>query len=107
MLGLETALALALTELDLPIDARARAAVVAARRAIAGLGDDARRPVAAGHARQPLRDRPDRRRGSVDPARLASRSRNTPYAGRTLTRPGPPHDPVRANRSSSTARRQR
>ena len=36
--------------------------------------------------------------------RLASRARNTPFAGRELDRPGPPHRCCAASRSSSTAR---
>ena len=93
MLGLETALALALTELDLPVEQVARPAVVAAgghrrprRRATA-----ARSPRAA---RQPVRDRPHRRRGPSTPPRSASRSRNTPVRRPHAHRPGAPHDPA-------------
>ncbi len=83
MLGLETALALALTELDLPI-----AAVLAllswqpAR--ILGVDDIHGLPVAAGNPGH-LTVIDPAATWVVDPAAFASRSRNTPYAGRTLT----------------------
>jgi dihydroorotase len=85
MLGLETALALTLTELvgpgllDLP---RALALLSWQPARLAGLGDHGG-PVAPG--------RPahlavfDEAVWEVDPTRLASRSRNTPYVGRKLT----------------------
>jgi dihydroorotase len=82
MLGLETALALSLGELDMPI-----AAVVAALSwkpaAIARIADRHGRPVAPGEPANltvidPQHD------WTVVPERLASRSRNTPYAGRRL-----------------------
>jgi dihydroorotase len=60
MLGLETALALALTELALPIER-----VLAPPANLVVIDPEAT--------------------WVVDPYRLASRSRNTPYAGRTLT----------------------
>ena len=85
MLGLETALALALTELDLPHRAGAGPAVVAAGRASPASTAEHGGPIADGPPGQPLRDRPRRRRGWSSPTRLASRSRNTPYAGRKLT----------------------
>ena len=90
MLGLETALAVTLTELVEPgiltLARRARAALLAAR----------------GHRRSRRAGAPGRSRatprtswcstpapsGRCDADRLASRARNTPFAGRTLTRPG-------------------
>jgi dihydroorotase len=83
MLGLETALALALTELDLPV-----AAVLAllswqpAR--IAGLDAWHGGPVAEGRPANLCVFDPAAT-WVVDPDALASRSRNTPYAGRKLT----------------------
>ena len=82
MLGLETALALALTELDMPLDA-----VVAALSwkpaAIARIGDRHGRPVRAGEPANLTVFDPDLE-WEVVPARLASKSRNTPYAGRMM-----------------------
>jgi len=83
MLGLETALSLALTELDLAVPA-VLALLSWQPARIAGLEGSHGGPVA------------DRRPANlvvfdpaatwvVDPATLASRSRNTPYAGRKLT----------------------
>jgi dihydroorotase len=81
MLGLETALALALTELDLPL-----AAVLGllSWRPAAVLGvDDEHGAVAEGRpAHLAVIDL--EHEWTVDPAALASRSRNTPYAGRRL-----------------------
>ena len=57
-----------------------------------------RRADRRGRRRQPLRDRPRPPPGPSTPTRSASRSRNTPFAGRTLTGPGPPHDPPRRTR---------
>jgi dihydroorotase len=83
MLGLETALALALTELELgPAEVLALLSWQPAR--IAGLGDHHGGPVAAGRPAN-LAVIDTAARWTVDPSRLASRSRNTPYAGRTLT----------------------
>ena len=70
--------------------------------AIAGSAGDARRaghsaqggPVEAG-ATANLCVFDPRRTTVVDPARLASRSRNTPYAGRTFSRRGAAHHPAR------------
>ena len=82
MLGLQTALSLALTELDMPL-----AAVIAALSwnpaRIARIDDRHGRPVAAGEPANltifdPVAE------WTVVPALLASKSRNTPYAGRTL-----------------------
>jgi dihydroorotase len=81
MLGLETALALALTELDLPID-RLLALLSWQPARIAGLGSHGR-PVAEGSPANLCVIDPQRE-WVVDPADLASRSRNTPFAGRRL-----------------------
>jgi dihydroorotase len=82
MLGLETALALALTELELPIEVVL--ALMAWRPAlIAGLAAERRGPLAAGRIADLCVIDPATT-WVVDPARLASRSRNTPFAGRTL-----------------------
>ncbi|HEX6237955.1 MAG TPA: dihydroorotase [Acidimicrobiales bacterium] len=81
MLGLETALALALSEVDLPI-----AAVLAALswRPAAILGDPEHGgPIAEGRPANLCVIDPTAR-WVVDPERLASRSRNTPYAGMTF-----------------------
>ena len=84
MLGLETALALALTHLDLPDRRGAGAAVVApgARSSApttptAGPSPRAARPTCASSTRTAT--------WTVDAGALASRSRNTPYAGMELT----------------------
>lgn len=81
MLGLETALALVLTELDLPL------AEVLGRfswRPAAILGVDDEHGSLAEGRRANLTVIDLEREWVVDPAALASRSRNTPYAGRTL-----------------------
>lgn len=83
MLGLETALALALTELDLPI-AQVLALLSWRPAAIAGLSDQHGGPVAEGRPANLCVIDPSER-WTVDPSRSASRSRNNPYAGRTLT----------------------
>ena len=81
MLGLETALALALTELDLQMaDLLALLSWQPAR--IAGL-DEHGGPIAAGGAAHLCVIDPETD-WVVDPDKLASLSRNTPYAGRTL-----------------------
>jgi dihydroorotase len=83
MLGLETALALALTELDLPIEAVL--ALMAWRPArIAGLAADRYGPLVVGRVAD-LCVIDSAATWVVDGARLASRSRNTPFAGRSLT----------------------
>ena len=82
MLGRETALALAISELDIPL-----AAIVAALSwkpaAIAGIGDRHGRPVVAGEPANLVVFDPAAE-WTVVPARLASKSRNTPYAGRAV-----------------------
>ncbi len=87
MLGLETALSLAVTELGLPI-ARVLALLSWQPAAIAGLdpasGGRHGGPVAPGSAANLCVIDPTAT-WTVDPMALASRSRNTPYAGRTLT----------------------
>jgi len=83
MLGLETALALALTELDLPIE-RLLALLSWQPAAIAGLTATHGGPIAEGRPANLCVFDPTAR-WVVDPATSASRSRNTPYAGRSLT----------------------
>ena len=81
MLGSETALALALSELDLPLGEVL--ALMSWRPArIAGLEQHGG-PVAPGRPAN-LCVLDPAASWTVDPARLASRSRNTPYAGRRL-----------------------
>ena len=82
MLGLETALALALTELDLPI-AQVLALLSWKPAAIAGLESAHGGPVAAGRPANLCVIDPAAT-WLVDPNALVSRSRNTPYAGRKL-----------------------
>jgi dihydroorotase len=82
MLGLETALALAITELDL--DLREVLAVMSWRpAAIAGMADRHGGPLEPGRPANVTVIDPDHT-WEVVPTRLASRSRNTPYAGRRL-----------------------
>ncbi|HKY67388.1 MAG TPA: dihydroorotase [Acidimicrobiales bacterium] len=83
MLGLETALALALTELDLPIE-QALALLSWNPARILGVDDLHGGPIAAGRPANLCVIDPAAT-WTVDPGRLASRSRNTPYAGRQLT----------------------
>ena len=85
MLGLETALALTLTELVAPgVLGLADALALLSWRpaALAGLTDHGG-PVAPGRPAHLVVLDPDAT-WTVDPTRLASRARNTPYAGRTL-----------------------
>ncbi len=82
MLGLETALAIALTELDLPIE-HVLALLSWQPAAIAGLGETHGGPIAPGRPAHLCVIDLDRE-WVVDPAALASRARNTPYAGRRL-----------------------
>ena len=82
MLGLETALALALTELDLPIE-RILALLSWQPAAIAGLSDLHGGPIEPGRPAHLCVIDPAHE-WVVGPAALASRARNTPYAGRRL-----------------------
>lgn len=85
MLGLETALALALTELGETIPLERLLGLLSWQpAAIAGVGDRHGRPVATGEPANLCVFDPACA-WIVDPADTASRSRNTPYAGRTLT----------------------
>jgi len=82
MLGLETALALAITELD--IDLADVLALLSWRpAAIAGLSELHGGPIEAGRPANLCVIDPSAT-WTVDASRLASRSRNTPFAGRTL-----------------------
>jgi dihydroorotase len=82
MLGLETALALAITDLDL--DLREVLALMSWRpAAIAGVADRHGGPLEPGRPANLTVIDPDQT-WEVVPTRLASRSRNTPYAGRRL-----------------------
>jgi len=83
MLGLETALSLALTELDLPIEqVLALCSWQPAR--VAGLNGQHGGPVTEGFPAN-LCVIDTAATWVVEPERLASRSRNTPYGGRKLT----------------------
>ena len=82
MLGLETALALALTELDLAPE-RVLAVMSWQPAAIAGLAGEHGGPVVGGAPANLCVVDPSEA-WTVDPDRLASRSRNTPYADRKL-----------------------
>ncbi len=82
MLGLQTALALAITELGMPL-ADIVAALSWKPAAIAGIGDRHGRPVAEGEPANLVVFDPAAE-WIVVPARLVSKSRNTPYAGLTL-----------------------
>jgi dihydroorotase len=83
MLGLETALALALTQLDL---APTELVTLLSTRpaAIAGVADEHGGPIEAGRPAHLSVVEPTET-WEVDPTAFASRSRNTPYAGMTLT----------------------
>jgi len=83
MLGLETALALAITELDLEVE-QVLALLSWQPAVIAGLSSTHGGPVVGGRAANLVVFDPSER-WTVDPAALASKARNTPYAGRTLT----------------------
>jgi dihydroorotase len=83
MLGLETSLAVALTELPLPPD-RVLALLSWQPAVIAGLADRHGGPVVPGRLANLCVVDPTAV-WAVDPTRMASRSRNTPYAGRKLT----------------------
>ena len=82
MLGLETAFGVVRASVELPLP-RLLAAMSWAPAAIAGLADRHGRPVAAGEPANLTVLDPDVE-WQVRPASLASRSRNTPYVGRTL-----------------------
>jgi dihydroorotase len=81
MLGLETALSLALTELDLPVQ-QILGLLSWQPAAIAGAGDHGG-PIDVGRPANLCVIDPSAK-WVVDPARFASRSRNSPYAGRHL-----------------------
>jgi len=81
MLGLETALALALTELDLPLT---EVLALLSWRPAAVLGVDGEHGAIAPGRPANLTVIDLERTWTVDPAAMASRSRNTPYAGREL-----------------------
>jgi len=83
MLGLETALALAMTELDLDL-ATILALLSWKPAVIAGLSESHGGPIEQGRPANLCVIDPSAT-WTVDPAALASRSRNTTYAGRTLT----------------------
>jgi dihydroorotase len=83
MLGLETALALAIGELDLPME-RLLALLSWQPAAIAGLAGEHGGPIAEGRPANLCVIDPAAG-WVVDPNAMASRSRNTPYAGRALT----------------------
>jgi dihydroorotase len=83
MLGLETALALALTELDLPLE-RILALLSWQPARIAGLNGVHGGPIAEGSAANLCVIDPDAQ-WVVEASAMVSRSRNTPYAGRKLT----------------------
>ena len=82
MVGLETALALAITELDMPL-ADIVAALSWQPAAIAGVADRHGRPIEVGEPANLTVFHPTQQ-WTVVPAQLASKSRNTPYAGRTV-----------------------
>ena len=82
MLGLQTALSLALTELAMPL-ADVVAALSWKPAAIAGLAPTHGGPIAVGAAANVAVFDPEAT-WTVRPEALASKSRNTPYAGRTL-----------------------
>jgi dihydroorotase len=82
MLGLETALALAITHLDMPLTAIV-AALSWKPAAIARIADRQGRPVEVGEPAN-LTVFDTAAEWTVVPAALASKSRNTPYAGQTL-----------------------
>jgi dihydroorotase len=82
MLGLETALSLAMSELGLPIE-RVLALLSWQPARIAGL-DGLGGPIVEGRPANLTVIDPTTT-WTVDPSRLASRSRNTPYAGRSMT----------------------
>jgi dihydroorotase len=82
MIGLETALGLALTELQLPM-IKVLALMSWQPASISGLSDEHGGPIAVGRPANICVIDPAEK-WIVDPAALVSRSRNTPYAGRAL-----------------------
>ncbi|HET6916156.1 MAG TPA: dihydroorotase [Acidimicrobiales bacterium] len=82
MLGLETALGLSLTELQIPIE-NILGLMSWQPAAIAGLGGEHGGPIVVGGPANLCVIDPSEK-WVVDPAAMASRSRNTPYAGRSL-----------------------
>ena len=82
MLGLETALALALTELDLPL-AEVLALLSWRPAAIAGVADEHGGRLDVGRVANLCVVDPSAT-WTVDPTKLASKARNTPFAGRQL-----------------------
>jgi dihydroorotase len=82
MLGLETALALAITELDMPV-AQIVAALSWKPAAIAGIAHRHGRPISVGEPANITVFDPSAA-WTVVPGKLASKSRNTPYAGRAI-----------------------
>jgi dihydroorotase len=89
MLGLETALALALTELDLPV-AEVLALLSWRPAAILGVDDVHGGPITEGRPANLCVIDPEAE-WVVDPQRLASRSRNTPVRRPPAAGPGAPH----------------
>ncbi len=83
MLGLETALALSISELDMPLFDIV-AALSWKPAAIAGVADRHGRPIEVGEPANLTVFDPTQK-WTVVPAQLASKSRNTPSAGRALT----------------------
>ncbi len=79
MLGLETALGVSLAHLDMPL-ADVVAALSWKPAAIAGVADQHGRPIAAGEPANLTVFDPNEA-WEVVPAKLASKSRNTPYVG--------------------------
>jgi dihydroorotase len=82
MLGLETALALALTELTIPVE-KVLAMLSWQPARIAGLSAEHGGPIQVGRSANICVIDPSAK-WVVDPNASASRSRNTPYAGRAL-----------------------
>ena len=111
MLGLQTALPIAWEVLSSALRPERLFALLSAQPAaiarLEGDGPAPRRPQCPGRTDrgrgdgQPVRLRPGRARLDGRPGRLASRSRNTPYAGRTFTG-AVRHTSCGASRSSST-----
>ncbi|MDQ2728766.1 MAG: dihydroorotase [Actinomycetota bacterium] len=83
MIGLDAALSLSLTELGLPVPA-VLALLSWQPAAIAGVADRHGRPILAGEPANLCVFDPAER-WVLDPARSGSRSRNSPYAGRSMT----------------------